>query len=86
LNMHSLSLSVPLIHSLPYKQEVSRYARHEHDMADIPLQATTRHPQDRVILDLKGSRPNDGNMLYNSSRNQATFFLTHTTSLITDTQ
>jgi hypothetical protein len=42
LSIHGLSLSVPLIHSLPYKQKVSRYARHEHDMANVPLQATTK--------------------------------------------
>jgi hypothetical protein len=53
LSMHILSSSVPLMHSLPYKQKESRYAWHEHDLAYIPPQATTRHPQDRVILELK---------------------------------
>jgi hypothetical protein len=55
-------------------------------MAIVPLQATTRHLQDRVILDLKGSRLEDSLMLYNISKSQATYLLTHTTFLITDTQ
>jgi hypothetical protein len=86
LSMHSLSLSVRLVHSLPYKQKVPRYAWHEHDMANIPLQATTRFPQDRVILELEGSRLNDGHLLYNISRSQAIRILTHTTSFIISTQ
>jgi hypothetical protein len=74
------------MYGLWYKQKVSRYAWNEHDMAIDPLQATTRHPQDRVILELKGSRLDDEHILYNISRSQATYFVTHTTSLITDTQ
>jgi hypothetical protein len=63
-----------------------KYTRYEHDMAIALVQATTRHPQDRTVLELEGSRLNDGHVLYSLSRSQATWSWISNTPLIKDTQ